>query len=165
MVQAVHTQNVPVTGCRIGWGLVPRFKQRLMIICGLLAAELAEDWFQAVRACMLICFWVKLGIIIIVFHWQLMGHFLTVVCQIVSLSGTLWGYWNLIWFEVPRDICHRCPCIIRLCSSLPFGMCVVGWGGGGQVCVCVCACVCVYTVKTGRTIIQSKKRGSFVQDV
>ena len=27
-------------------GLVPRFKQRLMIICGLLAAELAEDWFQ-----------------------------------------------------------------------------------------------------------------------
>ena len=26
-----------VTGCRIGWGLVPRFKQRLMIICGLLA--------------------------------------------------------------------------------------------------------------------------------
>ena len=35
-----------VTGCRIGLGLVPRFKQRLMIICGLLAAELAEDWFQ-----------------------------------------------------------------------------------------------------------------------
>ena len=27
---------------REGW----RFKQRLMIICGLLAAELAEDWFQ-----------------------------------------------------------------------------------------------------------------------
>ena len=27
-------------------GLVPRFKQRLMIICGLLAAELADDWFQ-----------------------------------------------------------------------------------------------------------------------
>jgi len=26
--------------------LVPRFKQRLMIICGLLAAELAEDWLQ-----------------------------------------------------------------------------------------------------------------------
>ena len=35
-----------VDGCRIGCGLVPRFKQRLMIICGLLAAELAEDWFQ-----------------------------------------------------------------------------------------------------------------------
>ena len=33
-------------GCRIGWGLLPRFKQRLMIICGLLAAELAEDWFH-----------------------------------------------------------------------------------------------------------------------
>ena len=31
-----------VTVCRIGWGLVPR----LMIICRLLAAELAEDWFQ-----------------------------------------------------------------------------------------------------------------------
>ena len=28
-----------VTGCRIGWGLVPRFKQRLMIICGVLAAS------------------------------------------------------------------------------------------------------------------------------
>ena len=27
-------------------GLFPRFKQRLMIICGLLAAELAEEWFQ-----------------------------------------------------------------------------------------------------------------------
>ena len=26
--------------------LFPRFKPRLMIICGLLAAELAEDWFQ-----------------------------------------------------------------------------------------------------------------------
>ena len=38
--------QVAVTGCRIGCGLVPRFKQRLMIICGLLAAELAEDWFQ-----------------------------------------------------------------------------------------------------------------------
>ena len=35
-----------VTGCRIGWGLVPRSKPRLMIICGLLAAELADDWFQ-----------------------------------------------------------------------------------------------------------------------
>ena len=30
-----------VTGCRIGWGLVPRFKQRLMIICWLPAAELS----------------------------------------------------------------------------------------------------------------------------
>ena len=45
-----------VTGCRIGWWLVPRFKQRLMIICGLLAAELAEDWFQGLRQrLMIIC--------------------------------------------------------------------------------------------------------------
>ena len=28
-----------VTGCRIGCGLVPRFKQRLVIICGLLARK------------------------------------------------------------------------------------------------------------------------------
>ena len=32
-----------VTGCGIGRGWVPRFDPRLMIICGLLAAALAED--------------------------------------------------------------------------------------------------------------------------
>jgi len=35
-----------VTGCRLGWGLGPRFSLRLVIICWLQAADLAEDWIQ-----------------------------------------------------------------------------------------------------------------------
>ena len=46
LVEITVTFLVVVVLVAIVEEMAPRFKPRLMIICGLLATELAEDWFQ-----------------------------------------------------------------------------------------------------------------------
>ena len=88
-----------VTGCRIGWGLVPRFKQRLMIICGLLASELAEDWVQGLS----IGWWLYLGYWLQ--NWLRIG---SKVDDYMWVTGCRIGWWLVPRFKPRLMIQYEC---------------------------------------------------------